>query len=733
VGKTRLALAVAADLLADYTHGVCFVDLAPISDPALLVPQIARALGVTESGSRPLEASLYAYLRNRRVLIVLDNLEHVITVALQIARLLAAAPGLTMLATSRVALQISAEYERVVTPLALPEQNEISTSDRVAQSEAVQLFVERAQAVDATFALDGQNMPVVVDICRQLDGLPLAIELAAAHLKHARPDAILAQLSNRLAHLTNGPQDLPARQQTLRDAIAWSFHLLDPHAQHVFVRLGVFVGGFTATAAAAVTGWKSEGWATQGYSDIEDVLHALVSKSLLRRVEEPGATPRFSMLATIRAYALEQLAVAGVAATLERRHIHYYMAFAEEARRYLTGAKRTHWLEQLDAEYDNLREALARSAADADAGTTRLRLGSALWWYWYFRGMASEGRAWLNTALTQADTDTPREAVQWVRCGIGVLAWVQGDQEAASEHMESSITGWRVLGEQHGLAYALTFHGMILQYRFDFAAARPYHEESVAIFRHGHDQWGLALALALLADLCYFEQDLQQARALYEESITIARALMDGWNLAWAVSGLGFVAYIDGAYEQAEQLFAESVVLLRGEGSKLRLASTLNKQGNLFRLRGCLAEAADCYEASLALFRELDTQMVIAGPLHNLGFIALQAGDDARAVSLFAESIAVARAQQDWGEIATALGGFACVAAIHGDLIRATRIFATMERILTTVGEEMDPANRAVCNQHCAMLRQTLGQARFAEAWAAGEQASAEQLLDEVV
>lgn len=733
IGKTRLALAVAEDLLGDFKHGVWFVDLAPITSPELLVPRLAQALGVTESGSRPLVESLHAHLCTRQLLILLDNLEQVIEVAPQVARLLAAAPGLTLLATSRVPLHVSAEHERAVSPLALPGPQATTDLGRLAQFETVRLFVERAGAASASFTLTPESAPAVAEICRRLDGLPLAIELAAARIKGISPDALLGQLRNRLAVLTDGPRDLPARQRTLRDTIAWSFNLLGPREQEIFIHMAVFAGSWTPAAATAVVGQRSEVLADGGYADIEGVLLALTDNGLLRRIEMQGETPRFTMLETVREYALEQLTGSGAAVAAQRRHTHYYVALAEEARRWLTGPKRMRWLERLDAEYDNLREVLARSAAHADEGETLLRMGAALWWYWHFRGKVSEGRAWLQEALGRLGNGSPSVVLQWIRCGTGVLAWAQGDQAAAEEQLRTSVAGWRELADQRGLAYALTFQGFSLQYQFDLAGARKAQDEGVAIFRHGQDRWGLAMALAYLADLCYFEHDLVQARELFQESIGLARELEDGWNLAWALSGLGFIAYDEGESEQAEQLFAESIALLRGEGSKLRLASTLNKQGNLLRLSGRFAEATECYQASLAMFRELATNLVVAGPLHNLGFVSLHMGDNQRAAALFEESIRVAQTQEDWGEVATGLGGLAAVAAVRGEATRAARIFAAMERLLAAAGEDLDRSNRAVCDTHCADVRHSLGEARFAAAWGEGEAMPAEQIIAETL
>ncbi|HSH81837.1 MAG TPA: adenylate/guanylate cyclase domain-containing protein, partial [Herpetosiphonaceae bacterium] len=399
-GKTRLALQVAADLLDHFANGVWFVDLAPIADPSLLVSTIATALGVRETGGQSLLDSLKAYLREKQLLLVLDNFEQITAVADQVAALLAAAPALKVLVTSRVPLHVRGEHEYAVPPLPLPDRAAGTSPDRLSQYEAVRLFIDRARDVQAAFAVTNTNAPAVAEICHRLDGLPLAIELAAARVKLLSPEAILQRLDRPLKLLSGGARDLHTRQQTLRATIDWSYNLLAPKEQTLFRRLGVFTGGFDLAAVDAVCGTGDEA------GDVFDTVAALVDNSVVRPVETLDGEPRFTVLETIREYALERLEAAGETGGLRRHHVEYFLLLAERGDLELRGPNELAWLNRLETEHDNLRAALQWTLDQREA-ELGLRLVGALTLFWRYRGHWSEGHAWLERLLAVGDAAAP--------------------------------------------------------------------------------------------------------------------------------------------------------------------------------------------------------------------------------------------------------------------------------------------------------------------------------------
>jgi predicted ATPase/DNA-binding XRE family transcriptional regulator len=724
VGKTRVALQVAHTLQPTVRDGAVFVALAPISDPELVPVSIAQALGIPEAANLSLPDQLKAALRSSERLLVLDNFEQVLAAGPLISELLEAAPALTVLVTSRAALHISGEHQLQVPPLALPDPHDLPPLDALAQVPAVALFVQRTQAVVPNFKLTETNAADVAAICQRLDGLPLALELAAARSKLFAPHALLAHLERPLAVLTVGARNLPIHQQTLRNTIAWSYDLLPPREQVLFARLSVFVGGFTSDAAADIC--------TEAGDlpfEVLDRLALLLDQSLVHRDEELDNEPRFMMLETIREYALERLVAGGAEEAIRRRHAVHFLALAEAAEPMLTSAQRPIWLERLAADYDNLRAALVWSRTATDGGEAQLRLAAALWPFWYFRGYASEGRGWLEDALARTIASEPTPARALALCGAGALAWFEDDLTTARARLEESVALWRALGDDRGLAYALTYQGLTLQHQFDLPAARTVQQESMAILRALGDRWGLALALGHLAEVPYFQYDYAAARALYEESLALWREIGDRWGIAKTLAGLGFVAHDQGDDAAAKQLFEESVPMLRAEGNKLWLGVSLNKQGNVLRCLGDVERAAALYQESMALFREIGSRLAITDPLHNLGFVALQRGDNAHAAAFFAESLAMACQRRDQEEIGVCLAGLAGVVGARGQLEWAARLFGAVEAVRASNLELLDQANRIVYDRTIATVRAQLDEATFAAAWAEGRAMSLEQAI----
>ena len=454
VGKTRLAIQVAAEVADAFPDGVWFVPLDPLREPGLVVPAIAQALGLREMGGRPLRNRLTDYLHERHVLLVLDNFEHVVAAAPEVAALLTACPCLTVLITSRDVLRLSGEHGFPVPPLTLPDPNVIPPVADLMAFEAIRLFLARAQAVQPGFALTDANAATVAAICARLDGLPLAIELAAARVGHLPLAALLERLAGTVQRpvglrvLTGGARDLPARLRTMRDAIAWSYDLLSPEEQRLFRRLAVFRGGFTLDAAEAV------GAGIGGDREVFDLVASLADKSLLRR-EEREDVPRYRMLETVREYGLEQLAASSELEAARREHAVHFLALAERAAPAWWGPAPGAWLDRLEAERDNLREALAW-AHEEQATELACRLASALHWFWRSRGPVGEGRRWTEALLAGAGEVAPALRAALLM-GAGDLAMTQGEFARAAELLEASIALARELGDWPTLAHALGF------------------------------------------------------------------------------------------------------------------------------------------------------------------------------------------------------------------------------------------------------------------------------------
>ncbi len=480
IGKTRLGLQVAAVLSETFTDGVYFVNLAPLSDPTLVVPAIAQTMGILEMGGQLLLERLKEQLQQQQVLLLLDNFEQVVGAAVQVAGLLSACPQLKVLVTSREVLHVRAEHEFAVPPLALPDPRHLADLAALGQYEAVALFLERARATKSDFQLTATNARAIAEICARLDGLPLAIELAAARIKLLPPQVLLARLGQRLVVLTSRTQDMPARHQTLRHTIAWSYDLLNAQEQRLFRRLAVFMGGWTLEAAEAVSTAVGDTDA-----DVLEGMASLLDKSLLQRTERDGEEPRFAMLETIREYGLEVLASGGEAQATRAAHAAYYLALAEQAEPQLSGPQQLSWFERLEREHDNLRAALSWFLEQGAAGQNNklaLRLGGALSQFWWLRGYVSEGWHWLERAL-----EISRGVRSAVRAkalvGAGQLATLQDDFGQAEALYAEGLALYREQGDRRGSATALSRRGYATMMRSNYAQARALLEEALALFR----------------------------------------------------------------------------------------------------------------------------------------------------------------------------------------------------------------------------------------------------------
>jgi predicted ATPase/DNA-binding XRE family transcriptional regulator len=630
VGKTRLAIEVAGRVAPP--DGAWFVDLAPIADPGLVPSAAAAPFGLREAVGRSLVDVLAQSLRPRKLLLVLDNCEHLVEASAQLAgALLRACPALRIVATSREPLGLYGEMTWRVPPLSVPDPANVPAGAELADYEAVRLFAERARMVESDFALTDANASPVLEICHRLDGLPLAIELAAAHVRILPPRALLERLGNRLTVLSGGPRDLPARQRTMRGAVAWSYDLLDEDEQTLFRRLAVFVGGCTLSAVEAVCG--RDAGAT---GDMLDRLESMVDKSLLRMAAPADDEPRFTMFETLREYGLEQLALAQEAEPIQRRHADYFLALAESAQAHLTGDDHTEWLARLELEHDNFRGALSRLRAwgDPEAG---LRLAMALWQFWWLRGHFSEGRVQLEAVLTLLGPSTPATTHATALTRVAELARLQGDYAAARAHIARSLEIWRGTDDRGGTAVALRELGRLAYEQNDCAAARPYLEESLAMQRALGSQPGIALSLTFLALVHLIgDGDHRTANELLGESLGIARELGDRTGIAVGLLGLGFAAVVRGDRVEARLLLCRCLPQFVEVGPRSGIAHALDALAELDVAEGRPERALRLGGAAAALRETLNTSVppVLLEPYERWRGLARQAlGEPASAAA----------------------------------------------------------------------------------------------------
>ncbi len=656
-GKTRLALQSAADSLERFPAGTFFVALAPVSDPELVVPTIAQVLGLRVPRGQGLMEGLAQYLAERELLLVLDNVEHLVAAAPAVAELVAAAPGLKILASSREPLHVSGERVFPVPPLELPEIGD--AWDAVAANEAVGLFVERAQAIRPDFQLSEANAPAVAAICRSLDGLPLAIELAAARVVLFPPAALLARLDERLKVLTGGARDRPARHQTLRATLDWSYDLLTEPHRKLFARLAVFAGGWTLDAAETVC---------DGDLDVLDGLASLIDKSLIKR-EGTEEEPRFALLKTMREYALEKLQGAGEERDLRGHQLAWSLAFAERAEPELRGPDQKAWLDRLHAELDNFRAAFDWSQSQNDTEAS-LRLGSALLEFWIVRADWSEGREWVEQALALPGEVDPSVRMKAFRAAAE-LADVLSDYPRATRYYEESLAIARAVGDRRAIAEALMGMAHEQERVGRGAAARPLLEESVAIFRELGDEPSLARSLGGIA---WLEQDYRRARALWNETLAIRRSLGNQESVGWAILQVGFCAQSEGDYTAATAACEECLAIGHELGYKRLIARSLTQLGEAALLQCELGQARRLYEQSLPLWREIGHRSGLLDSLRGLGDVARIEGDGEGAASFLQESLAVCQDIGSRGGEAAALQSLGALAVARGELEAATRL-----------------------------------------------------------
>jgi predicted ATPase/class 3 adenylate cyclase len=679
IGKSRLALQAAADLLEEFEDGVFFVALTTITDPELVPPTIAGPLGVKESTEQPLMETLKSYLHHKHLLLIVDNFEQVLEGASVVGELVAACPELKIVATSRIPLRLYGEQEYAVPPLALPDPRVLPPVKILTQYEAVRLFVERARAVKADFEVTNENAPAVAEVCARLDGLPLAIELAAARVRLLSPHAMLTRLGNRLKLLKGGPRDLPTRQQTLRGTIDWSYELLEEEEKTLFGRLSVFSGGRTLEAIEEICD-------LEGDIDPLEGVESLLEKSLLRREEGVRGESRFVMLETVHEYAREKLEQNGEAEAIERAHAEFFLALAEEAKLELKGANQLEWLERLEAEHDNMRAALSWALEQSEAELA-LGLGGALWGFWSIRGHNSEGRRWLEEALAAEGRGSP-ESRAMALAGVGMLAWEQGDLDRAEEACEE------------GLELLV-------------------HEASEA-------KLNLLICSGWVA---LSREEYGRATELFEEILALSRETKVGWATADSLMSLATVSHFRGDSVRATELHEESMDLYREQGDKQGLAFCLNNLGMVVCSQGDLERAAKLTEEGVALLRELGARGDVALGLYNLGWIALLQNDLDRAADHYGESLALAWDTGMNPIVQGGLEGFACAAGVRGEVQRAAQLWGAAQALHEARGIPRDTDFLAEADARISEVRSGVGEEAWEEAYRKGRTMTLEEAV----
>ncbi len=749
-GKTRLSLQVAADLLDQYVNGVWLIELAALSDPALVPQAIADVLGVQEQPGKTMQRSLVEALRPKQLLLVLDNCEHLVAACASLAAdLLRTCPQIHILATSREPLNIAGEQSYRVPSLSLPDPKQTQNAETLSQYEAVRLFIERVQAMQPSFTVTNANAPAVAQVCWRLDGIPLAIELAAARVRSLSVEDVSTRLDNRFRLLIGGVRNTLPRQQTLRALIDWSYDLLTENEKTLLRRLSVFVGGWTLPAAEAVgVGEDAADGGIEGW-EVVDLLTSLVDKSLV--VYEAGADDggRARLLETIRQYAGDRLQESREAEAVQSRAASWFLHLAEEAFPQLMGSEQALWLRRLETEHDNLRVSLTWYEQLSERGGEfrmegvegGLRLAGALVRFWSIRGHYSEGRQWLDRALRHRalgrgleDASTAIGGTSAVSRralnGAGDLAARQGDFAVAQTFFEESLTLARRSGDQEGVAASLNGLGTLAAMQGEFAEARTFLEESLALRRMLGDQQGISASLRNLGFVATSQTDYAAARAFHEESLALERQIGNQDGIATALLGLGGVATSQADDAAARAFYEESLALYRQLGDQDGITVSLRSLGGVASDQGEHAAARAFYEESLALYRQLGDQHGIADTLNGLGEVAYSQGEYTAAWVFFEESIMAQRQIGDQYGISWSLHCIAKLAQVQDRALKTVRLLGAADTLHEVMDAPLNLKDQEERDKLLSASRASLGDASFISAWEAGRAMSIDQAVE---
>jgi len=731
VGKTRLSMQVATELAEHFTDGVCFVLLSTVNAPDQVIPTINQALGLSDPGPQAPMTLLKNTLRTKHMLLILDNFEQVVEAAVQIAALLAACPTLKVLVSSRVVLRVQAEREFAVPSLAVPNAEQLPPLEEFMRYEAVALFVQRAQAVKYNFVVTNATAPIIAAICVRLDGLPLAIELAAARVKHFPLSTLLTRLGHGISVLSTGARDLPERQRTLYGALTWSYDLLSKSEQALFRRLAVFVGGCTWQAVAVVCQVENP---LEG--DLLEELAAMVDKSLLRQEDEDEdedeqSEPRFWMLHVLREFGLEQLTREGEAEVTGEAHAVYYLEQAEVAASHLQEAEHGKWLAWLDREYKNLRMALAWLLERAERGCNEqsLRLCLALYLFWRRRGYISEARDNLVQALRyRVGVNASIQAL--ALRSAGVLAFIQDDLVQTELLVQESLGLYRELGDSRNMAYALTVLGNVARTRCRYAEARSHFEEALPLFQQCDDSWGLANTLGDLASVFTAQGQYARAKILYEEALALSRAIGVRGEIGYKLYALAAGLFLSGTdLWQVRQLTEESLELLREARDKHQSAYALSLLSQIVQRQNDAPLARQLAEESMHTIKEVGDRLGLANTLINWARLETSQGRLDVARSLYQECLSIVQKGEFQDLSAAFLEGLTTIAAQQGVFADAARLWGSAEALREAIGTPLPLVYDADYAEAVTQVRNRLGEESFASLWAEGRRLSLQQVF----
>lgn len=766
VGKTRLAMAVASELQGMFAEGVVFVSLATVSNPDAVLPALAQALGVRDAEDQSLLTSLVASLQDQHLLLILDNVEQVVSIAPLLVELVSVCHQLKLLVTSREVLRVRGEYEFLVTPLPLPDLSQITDIASLSEYSAIELFIQRVQAFLPTFALNEKNAQAIAEICVRLDGLPLALELAAARMKLLPLQELLTKLLHRLQILTGGARDLPIRQQTLRNTLSWSYDLLNVEEQRLFRFLAVFVGGCTLRTLEEINKLNAD----LPFVFI-DVVLSLLDKHLVQREELANGDVRIYMLETIREYGLELLGQSGESERMQHAHADYYLVLAKQAEEQLVDVARLQWLGRLEQEHDNLQVALQCFVSKGEIEMA-LRLTGALGRFWIMHGHWSEGYQWISQLLSSSDQvvvpvrakalltagmlalyhdDYERrvtlceESLQLYRAlgdkrgiasalnELGRIARSKGKRVQAQAFFTESLTLYRDMADHQGCAEALIYLAETLSSRFDSRLALAYAEESLVLFKEVGDFWGVAEALDVLSNIAFFHEDSARAFSLAEESLGLSRKVADTWGI---IHRLQLIAEMllrqRGEYPLARRYIEESLELSRKMGSRSNCARSLYILAHLHLRLGEPERVPALLEESLALYREMGDKKGIALLLSSFAYMAFRQGDFATARALHEESLELFIERESVSAIADGLIALARVVMEQGAYVWAAKLLGTATVVreepgLSAIPDTYMHAYEVVAAAVCAHI----GEEKFIQLWEKGRMLTPQEVLQE--
>ncbi|GHO90306.1 hypothetical protein KSF_003540 [Reticulibacter mediterranei] len=731
VGKTRLLTALAHDLTAGFADVICLVPLAALRDPAFVLPTLAQALGLRDGSVRSILEEFQKVFGGQSLLLLLDNFEHVLSAAPRLADLLVACPRLTILVTSRAPLRLYGEHEFAVSPLPLPDLKRRQTREALSQYAALTLFVARAQAIKPDFQMTEANARPIAEICVRLDGLPLAIELAAARIRLLSPQALLARLSRRLEILTGGPCDLPARQQTLRDTLAWSYHLLPSQGQQLFRWLAVCTGGCTLQAAEVLA--QAAGLAP---NTILDEIGLLVENHLLCQVEQPDGEPRLIMLETVREYGLECLQTGGERAAAQQAHARYYLSLTQQAEPHLEGSEQVIWLNRLDREQENLRAVLDYATTGGEEEIEHaLRLGTSLAWFWYIRGHVSDGHRWLDWVQTE-HRGNPTVRVRALNQAARLAIW-RDEYELAQELSSESLALYQQMGDIRGMALSLFLLGDAAQDRSNYSRARTLYEQALALYQQVGDQIGSSYALAAQAYGAASQGHFARARTLAEEALVLFRTQGDKQGMLYALVRLIRCLYFSQVDPpRAQSLARECLALSREVGYKQGIAAALSYSGLLALQGGDEITARSHLEEALQLRKELASPWGIARGTYYLAGLSLAQRDYATARRLYETCLAMVQEIGDKEFLSSCLEELAAAViaqANEEDSVQkslwAGHLWGAAEHLREAISAPLPPVHRHAYEQAVALAQSCAGEHALRTAWAKGRSMTSEQAL----